>query len=228
MQPKNSYGRRAASYWFADGLPEIVFGLALVVFATLAFLWRAFAPQPWIDSDWIIVYASMLVYLFLERGILDFLKSRITYPRTGYVQPPKEGGWSRRPLNTLSLRPELPGDENATFFQLRTGGPILVFFFLFMPSEQPLGRWLVPLAMPIVAIILYAASRMSERPYRWWSALVLALTGPACLLVNVPRSFQPTLPLLLTGGWLLAEGMGRLLGYLRMNPYPRTVERARA
>ena len=38
MQPKNSYGRRAASYWFADGLPEIVFGLALIVFATLAFL----------------------------------------------------------------------------------------------------------------------------------------------------------------------------------------------
>ena len=35
-----SYGRRAAAYWFVDGLTEILLGLVLVVFGALAMLWR--------------------------------------------------------------------------------------------------------------------------------------------------------------------------------------------
>jgi hypothetical protein len=31
-----SYGRRAAAYWFADGLPELLFGLVLIVMAGVA------------------------------------------------------------------------------------------------------------------------------------------------------------------------------------------------
>src|SRR5258708_2886178 len=102
MAPTVSYGRRAASYWFVDGLPEILFGLALVIFAALAFLWRVYAPKPWSESDWMIVYAGLLLYLFLERGVLDFLKSRVTDPRTGYVRPHEQSRWIRLTLTTLS------------------------------------------------------------------------------------------------------------------------------
>src|ERR1017187_1883330 len=95
-----SYGRRAASYWFVDGLPELLFGLALVIMAALVFLWRMYAPKPWIRFDWLILAVGFILYFLMERRGLDFLKSRVTYPRTGYVQPPEEGQWRVQTLTT--------------------------------------------------------------------------------------------------------------------------------
>jgi len=74
----------------------------------------------------------------------------------------------------------------------------------------------------------YAVNRRSERPYPWWSALILALTGLVFLWVDVAAPLQRPLPFLLAGGWLLAQGVCRLVSYLRMNPYPHTAEGVRA
>ena len=224
-KPIACFGRRAASYWFVDGLPEILFGLMLVTFAALAFLWRIQTPKPWREFDWMIVAVGFILYTLMERKALDFLKSRVTYPRTGYVQPPEEAEWRRPTLTTLSLRPDPPAKENVTFFQLRTAG--LIFWF-FIAIGRPPGRWVVPVVMPALAIALYALNRKSERPYRWWSALILALTGLVFLWVDVSEPLQRPLPLLLAGGWLVAEGVCTLVNYLRMNPYPRTAEGVRA
>jgi len=46
--------------------------------------------------------------------------------------------------------------------------------------------------------------------------------------VDAPARLQRPLPLLLAGGWLLAQGGGTLADYLRANPYPRTAEGVRA
>jgi hypothetical protein len=223
--PAASFGRRAASYWFVDGLPEILFGLMLVTFAALAFLWRIHTPKPWREFDWMIVAVGFILYTLMERKALDFLKSRVTYPRTGYVQPPEEAVWRGQTLTTFSLRPDPPAKENVTFFQLRTAG--LIFWF-FIAVGRPPGRWVVPVAMSALAIALYALNRKSERPYRWWSALILALTGLVFLWVDVPAPLQRVLPILLAGGWLVAEGVCTLVNYLRMNPYPRIAEGVRA
>jgi hypothetical protein len=228
VTPNASYGRRAASYWFADGLPEILFGLALVIMAALAFLWRMYAPKPWRDFDWTTVAVGFLLYYLMERRVLDFLKSRVTYPRTGYVQPPEELEGRVQPLTTLSLRPGPPATENVTFFQWRTVGLIFWVCYPFILNGNPLGRWLVPVVVPALAVTLYVVNRRSEHPYRWWSALILALTGLVFLWVDVPAPLQRPLPLLLAGGWLLAQGACTLVSYLRANPYPRTAERVRA
>jgi hypothetical protein len=37
-----------------------------------------------------------------------------------------------------------------------------------------------------------------------------------------------TLPFLLAGAWLVAQGAYRLFDYLRTNPYPRTAEGVKA
>jgi hypothetical protein len=226
--PAASFGRRAASYWFVDGLPEILFGLALVIMAALSFLWRMYTPKPWREFDWMIVCVGFTLYFLTERNVLDFLKSQVTYPRTGYVQPPEEQDWSQPTLTTLSLRPDPPVKENVTFFRLRTVGPIWFLFFLFMTYGSPPARWLMPLAMPALAVTLFAVNRRSERPYPWWSALILALTGLVFLWVDVAAPLQRPLPFLLAGGWLLAQGVCRLVSYLRMNPYPHTAEGVRA
>jgi hypothetical protein len=223
-----SYGRRATAYWFADALPEILSGLALVITAAMAFLWRMYAPRPWREFELIIVAAGFSLYLLMERRVLDFLKSHLTYPRTGYVQPPEESQLRVQTLSLLSLRPDPPPKENVTFFQWRTVGPVWLLFFLFMANGNPLGRWVVPVVMPALAVTLYAVNRRSEHPYRWWSALILALAGLVFLWVDVPAPLQRPLPLLLAGGWLLAQGARTLVHYLRANPYPRIAEGVRA
>jgi hypothetical protein len=223
-----SYGRRAASYWFADGLPEILFGTALVIMAALVFLWRICAPKPWLRFDWVILAAGFILYFLMERRGLDFLKSRVTYPRTGYVQPPEEGQWRVQTLTTLSLRPDPPARENVTFFQWRTVGLIFWAVYPFMLDGNPLGRWVVPVVVPALAVTLYAVNRRSEHPYRWWSALILALAGLVFVWVDAPASLQRPLPLLLAGAWLLAQGAFTLGHYLRANPYPRAEEGVRA
>ncbi|HMD70604.1 MAG TPA: hypothetical protein VKF41_04640 [Bryobacteraceae bacterium] len=223
-----SYGRRAASYWFCDGLPEIFFGTALVIIAALMFLWRLYARKPWVWFDWMIVAAGFILYYLMERRVLDFLKSHLTYPRTGYVQPPEEVPPRVQTITTLSLRPDPPAKENATSFQWRTVMLVFWFCFSFMLESNPLGRWVVPVVVPALAVALYAVNRRSEHPYRWWSALILALAGLVFAWVDAPANLQRPLPLFLAGAWLVAQGACTLVHYLRANPDPQAAEGARA
>jgi hypothetical protein len=233
IKKTTSYGRRAASYWFVDGLPELLLGLTLIVMAGVAFLFFMKKPGPW-NGPWraldiLAIYAVFILYLFSERGVLDFLKAHFTYPRTGYVQPPEEKEWRVETLTTLSLlRPDPPPKENVTFFRLRTVWPILMVLVLFEPQGSSIGRWFAPCVTPAVAVALYVVNRESERPYRLWSSLILAVAGLVFVWVRVPGPLQWPLPFLLTGGWLAAQGGYRLVHYLRTNPYPRMAEGVKA
>jgi hypothetical protein len=221
-----SSGRRAASYWFVDGLPEIVLGLALFVSAALGLLWRMYVPSLRV-SHGLVVGVGFLLYTFMGRSILDVLKSRITYPRTGYVQPPEDmEGPKGGTLTTLSLQPGPPPRGNVTSFGRRTVAVIFVFVFLVIPSAGS-PRWFVPVLTAALAATLYTLNRTSEHPYRWWSALILGLMALVFLWVDVPSLRQPWLPLLLVGLWLLAQGGWTLINYLLENPYPRVSEGAR-
>ena len=206
----------------------MLFGLALVIMAALMFLWHLYVPKRWIRLDLLIVVAGFTFYYLMERKILDFLKSQVTYPRTGYAQPPEEVPRRVQTLTTLSLQPDPPAKENVTSFQWRT--VMLVFWFCYpiILNGNPLGRWAVPVLMPALAVTLYLVNRRSEHPYRWWSALILALAGLVFVWVDVPAPLQRPLPLLLAGGWLLAQGGCTLVHYLRVNPYPRAAEGVRA
>jgi hypothetical protein len=200
--------------------------MTLLIFGAMGLWLRAHVPTSSTRFELFILAAGFLLFLWKSRAILDFLKSRVTYPRTGYVRPPEE---SARPdvLITLSLKPSPPPDENVTRFQLRTVTVILCWWF-FLDGMNPWKRWCVPLAMPALAVTLYALNRNSERPFRWWSALILALTGPALLWLDVPTLLQPPLPVLLAGGWLVTNGACTLVHYLRANPHPRAPEGVRA
>jgi hypothetical protein len=228
-----SYGRRAATYWFVDGLPELLFGLMLIVMAGVALLLSIRTPGPWKwpwrALDLLLIYGGLVLYLVYERGILDFLKVRLTYPRTGYVQAPEEKEWRVETVTTLSLlRPEPPPKENVSFFRLRTVWPVLMAVLLFPIHGNPIGRWFVPCVTTALAVALYVVNRESERPYRWWSALILAVAGLVFAWAPVPGPLQWPLPFLLTGVWMAAQGAYTLVHYLRTNPLPRTAEGVRA
>jgi len=57
---QNSPGRRAASYWFVDGFPDIVFGLAVIVSGAVGLVWLMYAPGA---SPAAVLIIGVAVYL---------------------------------------------------------------------------------------------------------------------------------------------------------------------
>jgi hypothetical protein len=200
-------------------------GVALLLFIRTPGHWS----WPWRALDILFIYGVLVLYLLYERNILDFLKARLTYPRTGYVHPPEETGWRVETITSLSLsRPDPPPKKNVTAFRQQTVWPVLMAFFLFPPRGGAIGHWFVPCVTPALAVALYVVNRESERPYRWWSVAILALAGLAFTWVHVPGPLQWPLPFLLTGAWLFAQGAHTLLHYLRANPRAQMAEGVKA
>jgi hypothetical protein len=183
--------------------------------------------------DLYFLEAGLILLFWKGREILVFLKSRVTYPRTGYVQPPLDipDMLIAKPssLISLSLKPAPPPDENVTRFNTRTVYVVFMWcFLLFGAAANPWKSWYTALIMLPLAVALYAWNRRSERPYPWWSTLILALTGPALLWLDLSPLLQPLVMPLLAGVWLVVQGACMLAGYLRANPIPRAPEGVRA
>ena len=82
---------RTVQYWFSDGLSEIAFaGLCLIL--ALYFLSQAVLPEG--SLLYFLLNASLVLVIIggtlLARRLIHMLKSRITYPRTGYVAYPNK------------------------------------------------------------------------------------------------------------------------------------------
>lgn len=217
-------GRRAASYWFVDRLPEIVTGASFVLLGCVSW-WMLDRSHPWMARMVATGLALVLMALVFgwERTVARYLKARLTYPRTGYVRPPEPAGNARQTEVIVSLglgqRP-LP-DENVTSFCEHT---VVVLFFgrlLFSVVGQP---WGLPFVLGAVALALYGLNRSGERPYRWWSVLFLPVAGLLSMGMHLAVEQQQWLVYLLGGVWLLAEGAWTLLWYLYRNPSPRKME----
>lgn len=221
-----SPGRRAAAYWFVDGLPEIVNGVSLVLIAGMGLVWQAYAPNgSWAKLYFLVVAAGFVVLWWKGNAVVDSLKSRLTYPRTGYVPPPEEAEPGPA-MTMLSIRSWPEPNENTTSFRQRT--VILVWWWVSVGLNGNVNAegqgWIGAASVVFLAAALYWSARKSERPYRWWSLLALALTALVFFWVDLSAMLRRLLPLVLAGGWFLAQGVCTLVQYLRENPYPRASE----
>jgi hypothetical protein len=200
-------GRRAAEYWFVDGLPDLVFGVAMVLMGALPIgilVLHADGLKPVV----VVLLLGFLALFIWDRRAVGFLKARITYPRTGYARPPGDPDSSR-------------AEENVTWFRNRT---VMVFFIGFSMLSGFPGAWSPAIVMAAAAATLYFLNRHLEHPFSAWSAALLALTGLPFHWIAMPLRGQPFLPFLLGGAWLLTRGLWTLIHYLRDNPLPRAAE----
>src|SRR5215472_4239894 len=107
--------RNAMEYWRSDGIPDIVSGVAWIIFPG-AFCLLPFVPeQPTGNWGWLIgslaVGSIPLGIVFgawfsnSREEIIERIKTRLTYPRTGYVAPPSywEGIPRKKSAATLWL-----------------------------------------------------------------------------------------------------------------------------
>jgi hypothetical protein len=78
--------RKTKSYWYEDGLVEILAGLFFIVIGLFLLLdWATpqDAPYKWIFAPGFAVVT--IGWILSARKLIGWLKERITYPRTGYV-----------------------------------------------------------------------------------------------------------------------------------------------
>jgi hypothetical protein len=225
----DSPGRRAATNWFADGLPEIVVGLEFAILSGLC-LWLFYLHlHTWMKM---LPAATILLLIILvnggDRKITQFLKARVAYPRTGYVQPPEHAAEleAREPIVSLAIVSRVHSPrENVTDFRRRTVSVLFAGWIIPGAINRP---WGLPVGMAAVAAALYALNRSTERPYRWWYALLLPLAGLACMGLRFgkvdPDLVRQSCVFVIAGVWLFAQGAWTLFAYLRRNPRAITDE----
>jgi len=215
-----SPGRRAAAYWFSDGLPEAVFGLAYLTWGVLGMAWSLRLAGRWSRTAGVAASLAFFLLWAFDRKALDWLKARLTYPRTGYVRPPAE---PKPPLpgENLSIMNAPPYDENVTWFRLAT---VFVFWQVQMLVDMFRQPWGVPVLMTAAAVVVYVLSRSEARPYSGWTVLPIAVAGVASAWLRMPADSRLYLPILIGGAWLLARGTWTMVHYLRAHPRPAAVE----
>lgn len=213
-------GRRAAAYWFIDGLPEIVAGVGFVGLGGSAAWFGQFRPHSWSDRTAFMVLGliSLMVVFGYGRSISLFLKSRVTFPRTGYVRPPSD--WEEVSQKETVISLGLAGetrtpDQNVTHFRSSTIGVVICGNVLAGVIAKPIG---LPIAMSAIAVLLYALHRNSERPYHWASVLPLPVAGIGAMLLHMQQDVNAWTAVLIGGVWLAAQGGWRLIGHVRRHP----------
>ena len=215
-----SPGRRAAAYWFVDGLPEILFGLfslLLAGFGMAAGNLRFQARYSGVLAVCLFFSLTGYAIWFLHRPVLNFVKARITYPRTGYAHPPEDFPSKNHPhAKTLTLGTFRPSDENVSSFASHTV-PLIFGGAAVMGFLRPTS-WGLPLVMVGIAAGIYLLHRNGVRPYSLLSVLPLVLAGIIAAAWNPAIPWRLMAPLILSGFWLLGIGPWTLVRYLRYHP----------
>jgi len=180
--------------------------------------WGFHPKKSWILGAWVAGPLILLLLWWKDRAILDFFKTRLTYPRTGYAKPPAD----LKPAPTYSWGTRLFGwraDSNVSAFR----GTAFVFFVASQVASFPFmgERWGITVLMALAAVAVFASSRRDAHPYSWQSALAIALAGLLSAMVEMPHSARRFIPLLIGGVWFLAHGVPTLVRYLRTYPAPK-------
>jgi len=159
---------------------------------------------------------------YLHRPILDFLKSRITYPRTGYAHPPSDLLDKNSPEDKiLTLRTAHPSDDNVSSFAKCTIP--LIWFAMFPMVFLRMTQWGLPVVICGIVTGIYFINRNSVRPYSWRALLPIILAGFITAAIELEPVYRITAPWFICGTWLLGIGTWTLLGYLRAHPKSKAV-----
>jgi hypothetical protein len=86
--------QRALSCRDANGISELVIGVALIVFGSQDYLASKLAPFGTLGRVSVVLGIIVLYGLLMlgNRAIAEWIKERLIYPRTGYASTPEEDG----------------------------------------------------------------------------------------------------------------------------------------
>jgi len=196
--------QRVKRYWFKDGIGELAGGGLFVVLG-LYFSGHEWLPpnslaRTLLDSSLILV---LIGGIFITRWLINLLKTRLTYPRTGYVEyfPSQKNTPARRILTAViamgvSLLLVLFGRFVGSFNWIPGfTGLVAGVIFIMTQAHGGEGRFYILGGLSIILGLVLSFSGLSES---YSLGLFYGLIGAAAII---------------SGGLTLAR-------YLRENPMP--------
>ena len=217
--------KRSWTYWFIDGSPQLLIGLAALLFGVYLICSTSSYANTTLS---ILALVSLCLYLLLlmrSTQILEWLKTRITYPHTGYTATPYFADRDTfANSSNLNLASAQNGDASAMeelrLVRAARGRRLLLTYILIMGGSFALGMihapWICALTGLVTGIALWLATRADAR-LSWIIVLGIPLLGLYLTFVNiVPRSRMGYFDI--GAGFLfLLEGLVTLLIFLRRN-----------
>lgn len=192
--------QRTQSYWFGDGITEIVGGIALALVGV-----PLYAAAQFRMSGLSTLALGVMILLFpASAKVVRFLKDRITHARTGYVSYPKRPASKRRRGYVIALLLGVAvvstlialGDQSlqgvASRSLLLGIGVGMAAAFLVRAIKLHLPRFFVPAAacLAVVALAWGFEFQFIEGLALMWLVLgaTLFLTGSMALLVYLHKN----------------------------------------
>jgi len=205
MDPTQLPRKRAAQYWYSDGINEIAFGILLLLLGGYFYLDGSLPEGHVLHS----VLGIGLVFLLVGGGMLlnklvTFAKGRLTYPRTGFVGYPRHKAplWARVLLATM------------------IGGMMAFIMICIVLSQMDIERWMPGLiGLLFGGVFLYIGVRIATLRFFLLSLIALSL-GSALALGDTTGGLDNSIFFTLLGLAVILSGGCTLFLYLRTNPAP--------
>ena len=218
--------RRARDYWDIDGLPALLAGATTVLVGIM--LSPPDIHRPWSGAA-LVLWLVAWFFLAECKGTLEWLKTRITYPRTGYVAPPQARPDAERdPYTIISIikepikEPEaeepvatVEGRASRKAFEF-SDSPFLFLFVLWWFFS--FNSWLASLACMAIALWFWWKN-MKDPP--WFEITGAAIAGVVSAILTVDDRRRFCMVLIVFGASGMAKGAALLIRYLRQHPAPQ-------
>ncbi|HEY2911872.1 MAG TPA: hypothetical protein VGK21_00805 [Candidatus Angelobacter sp.] len=212
--------RRARDYWDIDGLPALVAGTTTVSVGVIC------SPLKIHGLGGALVLVLCAWFFLTEgKGTLKWLKSRITYPRTGYVAPPQAYRDSERePYTIISITKEPEAEEQLAPAEGRASRKALEFsdppFFLLFILWWffSFSGWLASLTCLAIALRFWWKN-MKDPP--WFEIAGAAIAALLSAILTVSDRLRFSIVLVVFGISGMVKGTTLLIHYLRQHPAPQ-------
>ncbi|MFN0168752.1 MAG: hypothetical protein ACKV22_20190 [Bryobacteraceae bacterium] len=218
MQPTDAVTRaqsRIENYWHADGLVDLVGGAVFLLLAARTYFT---IPPEGAGGNRLLDFSLFVAFLTLlgfHRRIVDFVKGRLVYPRTGYVAPPPEVKFDS-PVDVLSVTGEgwmaqqQPRSRRPSWREI--AGGIVASLASVMIITQ--GRWAPALAGGLAAALIFVLATLDQRNHYRFTLLLIAAVSMAVSILNVEDRARPAATFGGIGLALIVGGAVKLVRYL--------------
>jgi len=223
--------QRAWQYWFADGLTHLLLGVAILSIS----ICMVYTPRPGAFGQLAVWGAMLALYVMLmlrQRPILEWLKTKITYPRTGYAQSPFDVADMAGAPGIVELGLEAADERRAEAQRLVSAQrkQLSLVAALAMAGSIAMllieSQWVYTVIGVLFAVGLWAL-RKNEK-VSWLSIVGLPILGVCMTIFLAPGGNRPNRLAWFMAGWgglLVLDGAIALLRYLLRNPLPKVAER---
>jgi hypothetical protein len=206
----SAVGQRIKRYWYTDGIGELIGGGMFILLAIY------FALQELLGQDSTlggILQVSLVLIMMggmsISRWLVNTLKTRLTYPRTGYVEyQVNERSMGSRRIWVVTLA-------------FTISALTMVFVRLFQSFDSIVA--VTGIAVGLVLVILRAKSSGLARFYVLGAVSVIL--GLALSVSGLPNGYSLGLFYGLMGLCFTISGGLTLRRYLEENPLPADAER---